>query len=788
MNMEKKRKSTSAIVVTAVSYEMPLHDIERILVEMGIEQPVGVEDARVPNITGWLKKATARGSSNPSRPLQSALEQLFLANMDVPNRFHWGWADQRNTQLLDFFLNFDDEICFLLFVESPQALLARLSLENPKYSAEAREQALRLWRESVEKLIAFNRAWPERTLLINSLAWKFDSQNAIAYVADWLAVNINETAIAPLEPSLTDGANVLLTEVTKLSPEELYVYAPIWQEALALSPGLEVDQLADAVASFFAKFITSSIDLEKSKEVLDSKVLELTRELNQEKSQIRNDPKLEAELGDIKKENDLIIAQLHQVQEELEHNFLLLKESEEKQKIAHADSSAARDAEAQAKTAAIAERDAEANAKAQALAQVDALNNEKAKLEKSKEVLDSKVLELTEELNQQKRQVRNDPKLEAELSEIKKENDLIIAQLHQVQEELEHNFLLLKESEEKQKIAHADSSAARDAEAQAKTAAIAERDAEANAKAQALAQVDALNNEKAKLEKSKEVLDSKVLELTEELNQQKRQVRNDPKLEAELSEIKKENDLIIAQLHQVQEELNQQKSQIRNDPKLEAELGDIKKENDLIIAQLHQVQEELEHYFLLHQETEKKQKTAQATIRKYKRQLKNISSPGEAKWDYENVRLVQMINEPSYESIWIALENASFRDRQWPRFEFRLAAANIQKKGFSEQPHYEFPKMSGDKQAFEKWFVESNDDLRGERFELRFHLGQSAIDVLAWNALNEKDQEQLVRLMLAIPSILDDLADEVAAPHRGWEPWLQLNAATLELLKGLFLK
>jgi len=578
MNMEKKIKSTSAIVVTAASYDMPLHDIERTLVEMGIEQPVGVENARVPNITGWLKKATASGSTNPSRPLQSALEQLFLANMDVPNRFHWGWADQRNTQLLDFFLNFDDEICFLLFIESPQSLLARLSLKNPGYSAEAREQALRLWRESVEKLIAFNRAWPERTLLMNSLAWKFDSQNAIAYVADWLAINIIETAIAPLEPSFTDGANVLLTEVTRLSPEELYVYAPIWQEALALSPGLEVDQLADAVASFFAKFITVSIDLEKSKEVLDSKVLELTRELNQEKSLFRNDPKLEAELGEIKKENDLIIAQLHQVQEELEE-FI---------------------------TGSI-------------------------ELEKSEEILDSKVRELTRELNQEKSQIRNDPKLESKLGEIKKENDLIIAQLHQVQEELEHNFLLLKESKEKQKTAH-------------------------------------------------------------------------------------------------------------------------------------------------------------ATTRKYKRQLRNLSSTGEAKWDYENVRLVRMINEPSYESIWIALENASFRDRQWPQFEFRLAAVNIQSDGFSEHSHYEFPKMSGDKQAFEKWFVESNDDLRGERFELRFHLGQSAIDVLAWNALNEKDQEQLVRLMLAIPSILDDLADEVAAPHRGWEPWLQLNAATLEVLKGLFLK
>ena len=62
------------------------------------------------------------------------------------------------------------------------------------------------------------------------------------------------------------------------------------------------------------------------------------------------------------------------------------------------------------------------------------------------------------------------------------------------------------------------------------------------------------------------------------------------------------------------------------------------------------------------------------------------------------------------------------------------------------------------------------------------------MDFAAWEKLSDSDKLQLAALMVAIPQILDDLAEEVSAPSRGWEPWKQLNQEALKLLGALLKK
>lgn len=478
---------------------MPLDRIAVLLTNLGVNTPVGIDGTRVATVSDWLKKASARGSTNPGRALQLALGEIFLANMDAHTI--WGWADHRNTEVLDFLREFDDQIRFLLVVESPQELLARITLAEKITNDGAREEALSKWCESVEALLRFNRAWPEITLLTNSVAWAFDEKSTLSQTAQWLDLSFDGNAANTNTRSREDPARLLLARLTPIPEADYQEVNLLWQEVLALSPSPDERQLDEACASLVLKLIGNTLRLETS-----------ARDLASEKARPRNDPRLEAELQDVKEENDLILSQLHQVQEELERYFLMYKESEE----------------------------------------------------------------------------------------------------------------------------------------------------------------------------------------------------------------------------------NLRKANVQ--------------------------------------------------IKKQRRQLRRPAGRKGPHWEYDDIRLVRYMVEPSYESIWVALEGACFGDRKWPRYEFRLGAANVKDRGFSRQPHYEFPRMSGDQQAFENWSVESSDEVRGERFELRFNLADGAMDLAAWKQLSDNDRLQLASLMVEMPLILDDLAEEVSAPSRGWEPWKQLNQDAVMLLGALLKK
>jgi len=219
---------------------------------------------------------------------------------------------------------------------------------------------------------------------------------------------------------------------------------------------------------------------------------------------------------------------------------------------------------------------------------------------------------------------------------------------------------------------------------------------------------------------------------------------------------------------------------------------DANEENELLLLQLHQVQEELERYFLMHREAESAKQDVETDLQRVKKALRlekrkqhtPIVLAGKH-WDYADIELVQHIEEPGYESLWVALHEAKFGERHWPRFEFRLSMANQSEGGFSEQPHYEFPELPGEAQAFESWSVESDDAVRGPRFEIRFHLGQGAVDMNAFDSLTADDKLQFVALMGTISQFLDDIADEVAEPDRGWGPWRAINDEALKVLRGI---
>jgi hypothetical protein len=532
MGEKKNRMSklVNCIVVTASSHEMPLNEISKSLEMVGVNSPLEIQGARICSINDWLQKASARGSSNPGRALQIALSEIFLANLDNASQTHWGWADHRNTSLLDFWHEFDDQICFLLVVESPLQLLARLTLEGKLVADGARLFSLTQWSQSVERIISFYRSWPDICLLTNSLAWGHQKSEAISAVASWLDIGAKEAEFKE-GGVFQDESLLVLSQFVQLNSEELDLVDPLWQQVIALSPSPD-----------------------------QSHVL---------------------------------------------HSCLRIAE--------------------------------------QSFAQLAQLKNDVQTLQTDNLVKTELIAVLQAEIKVFEKQVTS---LESEHGKIK----------------------------------------------------------------------------------------------------------------AEFNEFKQ----------------------------------NIEQENELLLLQLHQVQEELEDYFLKFQEAKSQLnceknhlETANGRIRKLDRKIRNLQNTNDNLCQYEDIQLIRYFNEPGYESIWIVLENLKVGAHLWQHFEFRISAANIQPDGFSEQPHYEFPRLQNSEQVFENWFVESSDELRGERFELRFNLGQGAMDMAAWSALSKLDQAQFVALIQSIPSMLDDLAEFNDLSIRSLEDWKALNQRSLELIAAL---
>lgn len=168
---------------------------------------------------------------------------------------------------------------------------------------------------------------------------------------------------------------------------------------------------------------------------------------------------LEKASAEQKEENGLLLAQLHQVQEALEKYFLENKAYQEK--IATKDKElkseknklAAKDNELASQKEALAE--ANKLIKAEGDAKVNEIQKQKANLEKKlsdalassaeqKTELEQKLAAAREAANRAKSDFGVKEAVEADL---KSENDLLLAQLHQVQEELEKYYLGNKELE-----------------------------------------------------------------------------------------------------------------------------------------------------------------------------------------------------------------------------------------------------------------------------------------------------------------------------------------------------
>lgn len=147
---------------------------------------------------------------------------------------------------------------------------------------------------------------------------------------------------------------------------------------------------------------------------------------------------------------------------------------------------------------------------------------------------------------------------------------------------------------------------------------------------------------------------------------------------------------------------------------------------------------------------------------------------------YNSVTLKRSQVNPDYEHLWLQFEGVSFAGRRWPVFELRLSCADVRPDSFGELPKLEFPQGTG-QSPLENWFIESTDDF-GPKFELRFNLSASAMDTAVWQRLSSNDQEFVKGLAARLGKIVCTLQESGAELVRPWHQWTEMAERVGRLL------
>lgn len=135
---------------------------------------------------------------------------------------------------------------------------------------------------------------------------------------------------------------------------------------------------------------------------------------------------------------------------------------------------------------------------------------------------------------------------------------------------------------------------------------------------------------------------------------------------------------------------------------------------------------------------------------------------------FDCIELVRALKNPDYEHLTFRISNLSYGSQYHSIFEFRLGCSNVTKTCFGSDPKLEFPLLDN-KPQLNSWFAESEDEY-GPKLELRFAIPDS-IDLNVWNKLDPDDKKIISALIYRLPDILECIFENFTNIERPIQEW-----------------
>lgn len=334
---------------------------------------------------------------------------LVLANVDAP---HFGWHQTLDAHTPGFWQRFDPHTRFVLVYENPAQFVARNLVQHAptignantpdddKNPGDNSQTLLTTWHASHSTLLDTFYALGADAVLVHA------DQMASATALLGLP---KPAAPSDMPAQQTVPGAALLTQLLQPLVKQNAQAQALWQELQAASQAPMAETTPDAQTAL--RNLDACLQLQTgllaAQQALQTeaaaKVLAQEQLATSQNDNTRLAEQHRQQLSESQQEGELLLTQLHQVQEELEKYFIQHGE-EQKAKT---------DLQAKLNAESIA-RQTEAQARAASQKQIDALKHETARLAEQHRL---------------------------QTQELQEEGELLLTQLHQVQEELERYFL-----------------------------------------------------------------------------------------------------------------------------------------------------------------------------------------------------------------------------------------------------------------------------------------------------------------------------------------------------------
>jgi uncharacterized coiled-coil DUF342 family protein len=650
----------------------------------------------------------------------------------------------------------DQQTVVIVFYQSPGALL-RLALQNKK------------------NLVGFHKLWIEYGQLLSRLCADFRSQ--VLLFNEELAIENYQSVIDHTKTFLSCEARASYEgpEVTSRTEEnlllDLMVDGALYQmgrnlelqaELYALAHPLgEVNEPQTAIDAAVTEYFVKIQDAQGL--VTENAELASTRDnaLKSMDDLKKKSGELNAELTESQQENDLLLLQLHRVQEELEQSHLAEEKTQEQAsqlKVLTEEKAqliAARDSAQKEVT--ILKREAEGRSEKltklqqqfqEQVSELKALAEENAQLIAAGDSTQNEVIDLKKQADESK----------AELTDTQQENELLLLQLHQVQEELEHYFLQYKEVEVK--IQGLDR----------KYQSVALRYPEYLSAGKVTlmgGQLDGDNRHlNVRLENLEHFDENWPAVLVKFHDQQGK-----PGIEFRPSDNQN-----AMPLDNWQETARDKFSALMllspENPESQAVMNGLSSSDYLRVLGIC----ELVVHKLRTSQYERTEKTRDINPKDWLQRIENLADQLRSQADkmrFDRSKLIGAYKADGYEHLWIQLENLLFAGRFLPSLQFKLQAKGVQGDAFSSQGCLAFRDQEGGLSPFMTWPPLRSDEY-GPVLQLDFVNNPGEKGQADWQSLFAEDKQFLNGLLQNLLRVIDALEASGEELNRPWSQWTQL--------------
>lgn len=177
----------------------------------------------------------------PSPVWQTLALDLLLGNLEQEL---WGWSDPQAIYLLDYWKQLDQQMAFVLVYESPQDTLARLVEQAEDCSQAMVEDAMGNWLAYNEALLNFYLGNTERCLLVHSAQAISQTQECLAQMKHHMGVSLTlaDTDRTDQPPSAMHETRAYLTKAVLAANSKVNSLYADMQSVATLPKGQDKDK------------------------------------------------------------------------------------------------------------------------------------------------------------------------------------------------------------------------------------------------------------------------------------------------------------------------------------------------------------------------------------------------------------------------------------------------------------------------------------------------------------------------------------------------------------------